>query len=121
MPDENVPISFLDVFGRPNRITACECERTDDPALGQALELVNSKEFQRKLSDKTGYVEKLVTNGSSHDNNVREVFLRVLARPPEPAEHSAAIEFLKSEADQSEAYRSLLWSLLVTNEFLFNR
>ena len=121
LPDENVPLSFLDVFGRPNRSTACECERTDDPALGQALELVNSKEFQRKLSDKNGYVEKLVTTESTHDKNVRDVFLRVLARPPEPAELSAAIEFLESESDRSEAYRSLLWSLLVTNEFLFNR
>ena len=121
LPDENVPLSFLDVFGRPNRSTACECERTDDPALGQALELVNSKEFQRKLSDKTGYVEKLVTTESSHEKNVRDVFLRVLARPPEPAELSAAIEFLESESDRSEAYRSLLWTLLVTNEFLFNR
>ena len=121
LPDENVPLSFLDVFGRPNRSTACECERTDDPALGQALELVNSKEFQRKLSDKTGYVEKLVTTESSHEKNVRDVFLRVLARPPEAAELSAAIEFLESESDRSEAYRSLLWSLLVTNEFLFNR
>ena len=82
---------------------------------------MNSKEFQRKLSEKTGYVEKLVTTDSTHDKNVREVFLRVLARPPEPAELKAAVEFLESETDRSEGYRSLLWSLLVTNEFLFNR
>lgn len=121
LPDENVPLSFLDVFGRPGRSTACECERTDDPALGQALELVNSKEFQRKLSDKTGYAEKLATGNSAHEQNVRDIFLRVLARPPEPAELKTAVEFLESESDRTEAYRSLLWSLLATNEFLFNR
>ena len=121
LPDENVPLSFLDIFGRPARSTACECERADDPALGQALELINSKEFQRKLTDKTGYIEKLATNKSPHDQNVRDIFLRVLARPPEPTELKTAVEFLESETDRPEAYRSLLWSLLVTNEFLFNR
>ncbi len=50
LPDEAVPSHFLDVFGRPGRTTACECERVDDPALGQALELVGSKEIQEKLS-----------------------------------------------------------------------
>ncbi len=121
LPDENVPLSFLDIFGRPARSTACECERADDPALGQALELINSKEFQRKLTDKTGYIEKLATNKASHDQNVRDIFLRVLARPPEPTELRTAVEFLEAESDRPEAYRSLLWSLLVTNEFLFNR
>ncbi|TXT35180.1 MAG: hypothetical protein FD138_1476 [Planctomycetota bacterium] len=121
LPDENVPLSFLDIFGRPARSTACECERADDPALGQALELINSKEFQRKLTDKTGYIEKLATNKSPHDQNVRDIFLRVLARPPELIELKTAVEFLESETDRAEAYRSLLWSLLATNEFLFNR
>lgn len=121
LPDENVPSSFLDIFGRPARSTACECERTDDPALGQALELVNSKEFQRKLTDKTGYIEKLATNKSPPDQNVRDIFLRVLSRPPESSELKTALEFLESEPDRTEAYRSLMWSLLATNEFLFNR
>lgn len=121
LPDENVPSTFLDIFGRPARSTACECERTDDPALGQALELVNSKEFQRKLTDKTGYIEKLATNKSLPDQNVRDIFLRVLSRPPESSELKTALEFLESEPDRAEAYRSLMWSLLATNEFLFNR
>ena len=42
-------------------------------------------------------------------------------RPVEPTELKTAIEFLEAESDRPEAYRSLLWSLLVTNEFLFNR
>ena len=39
----------------------------------------------------------------------------------EPTELKTAFEFLESESDRSEACRLLLWSLLVTNEFLFNR
>jgi hypothetical protein len=120
LPDENVPVHFLDVFGRPARTAACECERTDAPALGQALELVGSSEIQRKLADKDGYVEGLVTNGKPDSEKVAEIFRRVFSRPPRTEELAAATEFLQSEADRREAYRSLVWSLLATNEFLFN-
>ena len=30
------------------------------------------------------------------------------------------VTFLEGEPDRADAYRSLLWSLLATNEFLFN-
>ena len=121
LPDENVPTHFLDVFGRPNRNSACECERTDDPALAQALELVNSKEFQGKLTAAKGYIEQLATSTQPVEQNVRDIFLRVFSRPATAEELAVATEFLAAEPDRPEAYRSLLWSLLVTNEFLFNR
>jgi hypothetical protein len=35
-------------------------------------------------------------------------------------EIEAAASYVESETDRMEAYRSLLWSLLATNEFLFN-
>ena len=88
--------------------------------MSQALELVNSKEIQRKLTAKTGYVEKLATNEKPHNENVRKLFLRTLARPPRPEEMTTAVEFLNTETDRREAYRSLIWSLLATNEFLLN-
>lgn len=120
LPDENVPISFLDVFGRPARTSACECERSDDPALAQALELVNSSEIQRKLTSDGGYVAKLAANEKPHIDNVQEIFLKVFARNPDSDEQQAAVEFLNAESDRAEAYRTLLWSLLATNEFMFN-
>ena len=120
LPDENVTSTFLDVFGRPARTTACECERSDEPTLAQALELVNSSEIQRKLSHEDGYVARLVRNQKSHSDNLADIFLRVFARLPSSAEKETAEEFLKSETDRGEGYRSLVWSLLATNEFLFN-
>ena len=52
--------------------------------------------------------------------NVRDLFLRALARPPREKELTVAVRFLESRTDPKEAYASLLWSLLFTNEFLFN-
>lgn len=120
LPDENVAAHFLDVFGRPGRMSACECERVDSPALTQALELVNSAEIQRKLSAKPSYPQRLADSNKSHADLATEMFVRILAREPRPAELKAATDYLASEPDRAEACRSLLWSLLATNEFLFN-
>ena len=120
LPDENVPITFLDVFGRPARTSACECERSDAPALAQALELVNSKEIQRKLSAKDGYVTRLATSQTKAATQVEDIFLRVFGRPPTTRENQTALRFIQDNTDRTEAYGSLLWALLATNEFLFN-
>ena len=120
LPDENVAANFLDVFGRPLRMSACECERVDAPALTQALELVNSSEIQRKLTEKTGYAEQLAISDKSPEILAREIFLRVFARHPRPEELNAATLFFAAEPDRGEACRSLLWSLLATNELMFN-
>src|SRR5207249_3635593 len=120
LPDEAVPSHFLDVFGRPARNSACECERVDAPALGQTLALVSSADIQDKLTADKGYVRQLAGNSRPHAENVRDIFLRSLARPPRPSELAVAVKFLDSETDRKEAYGSLLWSLLATNEFLFN-
>ncbi|HND53913.1 MAG TPA: DUF1553 domain-containing protein, partial [Pirellulaceae bacterium] len=121
LPDENVAAHFLDVFGRPARLTACECERVDSPALTQALELVNSTELQRKLTAPTGYAARIAAaSNRATDDRVREIFLRTMGRKLRDEETEVAVDFLNSQGDQADAYRSLLWSLLVTNEFMFN-
>lgn len=120
LPDENVAAPFLDAFGRPARRSACECERADAPALTQALELVNSAEIHRKLTAKEGYARRLADGKRPATERVEEAFVRVLGRTPRAEERKAAVAFLEGEADPLEASRSLLWSLLATNEFLFN-
>jgi hypothetical protein len=120
LPDENVPMTFLEAFGRPLRKSACECERTDAPSLTQALELINSPEIQRKLASPSGYAERLAAGKEPHAERVTAAFRRFLAREPSADERAAAVKFLEAETDQRSAYRSLLWSLLATNEFIFN-
>ncbi len=119
LPDEAVASHFLDVFGRPARTSACECERADAPALGQALELVSSHLIQEKLASPSGFVAELSSNGKTHEENVHAAFVRFFARPPKPDELAVAIEFVESQPELVTAYQSLLWSLLATNEFMF--
>ena len=120
LPDEAVPSQFLDVFSRPQRNSACECERVDAPALGQTLALVSSNDIQTKLTAPGGYVDKLAAIERPHADNVKDIFGRVFARSPRINEIATAVKFLDSQADRKEAYRSLVWALLASNEFLFN-
>ena len=41
------PHYFLRLFGRPVRVTACECERNAEPSVGQVLHLLNSPRCTR--------------------------------------------------------------------------
>ena len=45
LPDESFTSYFLDVFGRPQRISACECERVSEANLAQALHLAADHPF----------------------------------------------------------------------------
>jgi hypothetical protein len=88
--------------------------------LGQTLELVSSNEIHQKLTAAGGYAEQLAKNGRPAAENVQAIIMRLFARPPRPNELQTAVSFLESQKDPQEGYRSLLWALLATNEFLFN-
>jgi hypothetical protein len=84
------------------------------------LELVSSAEIQEKLANPRALPQRLAGSPASQSERVRELFATLFARDPSPEELATATEFLSGNTDPSEAYRSLVWSLLATNEFLFN-
>ena len=60
LPDTNYASFFLDTFGRPLRAIACECERSSDPNLSQALNLMNGDLLNRKLLQKGGRLSRML-------------------------------------------------------------
>ena len=120
LPDEAVPNTFLDLFGRPARSSSCECERVGEASLGQALALIGSPIIEQKLTAKTGYVSEIVTDKRSVDVVVNDIFMRILGRPASSGEVEKAVRFVESQPDRRSSYQSLLWSLLATAEFMFN-
>lgn len=120
LPDEAVPNAFLDVFGRPARASACECERVGEPSLGQALALIGSPLLEQKLTAQEGYVSMLTVDSRPLEEVIDDIFVRVFSRRARADEINKALRFLNSKPDRRGAYQSLLWSLLVSAEFLFN-
>jgi len=121
LPDENHGSYFLEVFGKPARTSSCECERTNDANLAQALHLLNSDEVQQKLSRAGGRADKLASEKGRDDAaKVKELFYWAYGRQPTDDQLKKALEHLaKHEKNKKQAYENLLWALINTKEFLF--
>jgi hypothetical protein len=125
LPDNAFDNYFLQVFGKPQNESACECERTSEVSLAQSLHLVNSREVQDKLTDGNGRAAQLAADEKRPDDQkVRELYLWVYSREPSADELQHAVAHLASpeyKDNRQQAYEDLLWALLNTKEFLFNR
>ncbi len=87
LPDTNYASFFLDTFGRPLRAIACECERSSDPNLSQALHLMNGDLLNRKLLQKGGRLSRLLEDPKLTDAALsRRLYLLTFNRPPREAE-----------------------------------
>jgi hypothetical protein len=78
--------NFLDLFGRPPRESACECERSNGVSLGQALNLINGPTVADALDDPQSDIAKLVQSQPDDRKLIEELFVRVLDRPPTESE-----------------------------------
>jgi len=122
LPDESFSSYFLDVFGRPQRISACECERVSEANLAQALHLLNSDEVQGMLSRGGGRAELLAKDKRADADKVAELVLWAFGRKPTSSETSIALRRIERDAnDKKAAYEDIIWTLLNTKEFVFNK
>ncbi len=98
LPDSNVdlPGGFLDLFGKPVRESACECERTGGMNLGPVLAMVNGPIVADALKDPNNRIAKLVAGQKDDAKVVEEVYLAVLARRPSAKETEAGVTALRS-------------------------
>ncbi len=112
---------FLKVFGRPERLTACTCERGHEPSVAQVLHLLNSPELQAKLAHEGGTVARLVRRHVADETLVEELYLTFYSRFPTAAERTKAIGYLAEHKEhRREAAEDLAWGLVNSLEFLFN-
>ena len=125
LPDESFSSYFLDVFGRPQRISeALRMQTASAKQTWQALHLLNSDEVQTKLSRVGGRADALVNPKDTRSDSakIEELFLWTFARKPSSDDMKAALEHIaKHEKQKKVAYENILWALLNTKEFIFNQ
>ncbi len=118
--DNRMPSYFFRIFGRPVRASVCECERSNEPSITQALHLLNSPEINEKLSHKRGLARRLAASNKSTDEVLDELYLTTLSRLPTSEERALLREaFPPAGQDRRAAVEDVLWSVLNTKEFLF--
>ncbi|MFO0798195.1 MAG: DUF1549 domain-containing protein [Gemmataceae bacterium] len=110
----------LRIFGRPPRTTACDCERSAEPALPQTLFRMTDPTISNKLAAGTGRVAQLAKAKLSDEELVEEAFLATLSRRPTADERASSLAHVRAARTRQEATTDLVWALINTREFILN-
>ena len=113
-------------FGRPERSQTCSCERQQDSRVGQALHVNNGKTLNDKIRAKNARIETWLREKITNEEAVRRFFVLALCRAPTPTEQKKFPVLLSEAAADAkttrrEALVDLLWAVLASKEFMFNR
>ena len=119
--DAAVRSYFLKTFGRNQREITCDCERSNQPSMVQALHLSNGTTINDKLAAKNGTVADWISGNLDDEKLVETAFITCLSRPPTQSEALGYSKIL-SEAKPDErraCVEDVMWALLTSREFLF--
>ncbi|MDA0834899.1 MAG: DUF1549 domain-containing protein [Planctomycetota bacterium] len=119
--DNRMPSYFFRIFGRPVRASVCECERSNEPSISQALHLLNSPEIAEKIHSRKGKARTLADSSLTPAEIVDEIYLMTLTRYPSDEERSLFISVYDApEITRRQATEDLLWAVMNAKEFLYN-
>ena len=122
LPDNGFNDYFLQVFGKPEAASACECERSAEANLAQSLHLLNSTDIQGRLTNANGRARKLAQNEEMTDaERVTELYYWAFSRPPRDEELKFVLSHTETNENKQQAYEDLIWAIFNTKEFLFVR
>jgi hypothetical protein len=119
--DNKLPSLFLETFGRPVRQSVCACERGVEPSMAQALHLMNSETTTVKIEDRRGRAASLAASDLPPSAIIEELYLASVSRFPTAQEQELMQRSLTETDDRRKAVEDVLWTLLNTREFVFNR
>ncbi len=109
----------MKIFGRPDREKTCDCERSNEPSVAQALYLINDQEVLTKLDESSGRLPKLLKSMSDDGEVVTELYLAALSRFPTDEEIKIQLEHVTVSPSRADGIRDVLWTLLNVREFVF--
>src|SRR5262249_36487878 len=114
-------MKFLRQFGKPERLLACSCERSDNTTLAQALQMMTGPLVNRALAEPDNRLGKLLKAGKSNSDIVEDLFLAALSRTPNDRERSALVMRIESAPNRRAALEDVLAALLNSKEFLLRK
>lgn len=110
---------FLKIFGQPQREMACQCERSNESNLSQALQMINGPTVHGKLRADTGRIAIFAKENKPDDEVITTLYLAALSRKPTQAELDAAKKHIAAQQDRRLALEDVGWAILNSKEFLF--
>lgn len=122
LPDNGFNNYFLQVFGKPEAESACECERSVEANLSQSLHLLNSSDIQGRLQSGTGRAAKFAREAERPSvEKIRELYLVAMTREPTPDEIAFLLTQVAEYPNPQQAWEDVLWAVFNAKEFQFVR
>lgn len=122
LPDNGFNDYFLQVFGKPEAESACECERNPEANLAQSLHMLNSSDIQNRVGNGNGRAALLARDQTRLDaESVTELYYWAYSRPPRPEELQFVLAQVAKYDNKQQAYEDVLWALFNSKEFQFVR
>ena len=122
LPDNGFNDYFLQVFGKPEAESACECERNPEANLAQSLHLLNSTDIQGRVSNANGRAALFARDQTRFDaESVTELYYWAYARPPKPEELDFVLGQIALYENKQQAFEDVLWAMFNSREFQFVR
>jgi len=123
-PREKPPLEgdlFLRLFGKPDRLLSCECERSNEPILGHALSLIGSDGLQARIQRSGNRLDQLLNAEMNDVERIEELFWTALGRAPtEQERHKFANPLASaSEHERRTILEDIVWALLNSKEMVF--
>ena len=120
LPDANITSDFLRLFGKPQRMDACECERDNGSNMLQALHFINGKSILGRVQNGGARPALLLAKKSTDDQLVMDIYLWSLARKPNAKELKLGVQFIAESGpmQRTAAAQDLMWALLNSKDFL---
>lgn len=119
LPEPPTDNYFLKIFGQPQREMACQCERSNESNLSQALQMINGPVVHNKLKDANGRIGKQIAAKKSDEEIITEMYLTAVCRKPTPTELESARQHVTQVKDRQIALEDIGWVILNSKEFLF--
>ncbi len=112
---------FTLVFGKPPRLIASECERTNEPTVGQAFQLISGPVVQELLTQDGNRLASWANATNPETEIVDDLFWTTLSRAPNAVERERMARHISTSPDRRSALEDVMWALLNSKEFLFRR
>jgi hypothetical protein len=109
---------FLRLFGKPERLLSCDCERSEDTTLNQALQMITGQLVNKAVSATDNRIGKLLAAGKSNADILENLYLATLCRLPNKREREVLVARIQRAVDRRLALEDILWALLNSKEFL---
>ncbi|HEV8606057.1 MAG TPA: DUF1549 and DUF1553 domain-containing protein [Tepidisphaeraceae bacterium] len=120
-PKNSAADRFLTIFGRPQRLLTCECERSGETTMNQAFQLISGPEISQLLRNENNRLTSLLASNQLPDQMITELYWTALSRPPTSIELAESVKYLAASKEKRKAMEDIAWALMNAKEFVLRK